>query len=200
MFATFSSDWRISIPVGILASLVPLLFLETGLAIVFSVVILISLTLTYLNLESSLKSYLTFAPNTIFGPSIRHLSGLLILAICIVYFLSANKTISEKGFQIPDSLINASLNLTPIKSDTPKNLTNNLVKQAVKDQFQNLIKPYSSFISPILALLLFFTLQGLTSLINLLIYPLLWLTFYILEKTGFVYFETETREVKKLVV
>lgn len=249
IFAALCSDWKMILPVAILASLIPLFFLDISLAIVFFIGILISLFLTHLNLQTSLKSYLTFSPNAIFGPQIRHLSGFLILSICIVYFLSANKIVAQKGFQIPDSLIDASLSLSPLESNqevettskqqllipneqlnllkqnpellkqtgldpkildnlsnslnkasSPKDLTQSLIKQAVKDQFQNLIKPYTSFIPPVLALLLFFTLQGLTSLINLLIYPLLWVTFYILEKTGFVTFTIEQRQVKKMVV
>jgi len=88
----------------------------------------------------------------------------------------------------------------PKAAQTPQSLTQNLVKQTVKDQIQNLIKPYQNFIPAGLTLLLFLTLQSLTSIINLLIYPLLWLAFFILEKTGFVKFETEQRPVKKLVV
>lgn len=200
LFITLSQDWKFTLPVSILASMAPFLFLETGLAIILSVAILVSLLLTFLNLDNSLKSYLNFAPNSLLGPPIRHLAGLLILAICVIYFFSTNKIIAEKGFQIPNSLIDTALNLTPIESDTPQNLANDLIKQTVKDQFQNLLKPYLSFIPAILALFLFLTLQSLTSLINLLIYPLLWIIFYILQKTGFVRFEAEMREVKKMVV
>lgn len=79
-------------------------------------------------------------------------------------------------------------------------LTTDLVKQTVKDQFQNIIKPYVSFIPAILTALLFLTLQSLTSILNLLIYPLLSATFYLLEKSGFIRYEIEQRPVKKMVV
>src|SRR3989344_5413363 len=59
LFATLSQDWKYVLPVGILGSIIPFLFLEVGLAIVLSVAILVSLLLTFLNLESSLKSYVT---------------------------------------------------------------------------------------------------------------------------------------------
>lgn len=108
--------------------------------------------------------------------------------------------VAQKDFQIPDSLIDTSLKLTQPESNSQISLVQDTVKQAVKDQLQNLIKPYQSFIPAVLAILLFFTLQGLTSLINLLIYPLLWLTFYILEKVGFITFTVEQRPIKKLVV
>lgn len=90
--------------------------------------------------------------------------------------------------------------LSQSKSTKPQDLTNNLIKQTVKDQMQNFIKPYLDFIPAILTLLLFLTLQSLTALINILVYPLLWVTFFILEKTGFVKFVIEERPVKKLVV
>lgn len=83
---------------------------------------------------------------------------------------------------------------------TPQDLTNNLVKAAIKDQFQNLIKPYITFIPIILALMLFFTLQSTTSLLSLIIYPLLWIIFFILEKSRFISFTTEMRPVKKMVI
>ncbi len=80
------------------------------------------------------------------------------------------------------------------------NSTNELIKPMIKDQLQNIIKPYQNFIAPILALLLFLTLQSFTTILGFFIPPILWLIFLILEKTNFVRFEVEMREVKKLVV
>lgn len=77
---------------------------------------------------------------------------------------------------------------------------NDLLKQTVKDQVQTIIKPYQSFIPPLLAALFFFTLHSLLSLASVFLNPLLWLIFKILEKSGFIHFETEMREAKKLVV
>lgn len=248
LFAALASDWKVVLPVSLLSALIPMLFMEPALGLVFTVAIFVSFLLTYLSLDSTLKSYLTFKPATLLGPAIRHLSGLVILTFCLVYFLSAGKMIAEKGFQIPDSLIDTALKMTPMNLTTeqepapaqlpalspnqidllkknpgllaqsgldpkildtlnqsksaqaPQNLTQDLIKQTVKDQIQNFIKPYQNFIPAGLALLLFLTLQSLTSIINLLIYPLLWLTFFILEKTEFIKFEVEQRSVKKLVV
>lgn len=238
LFAFIASDWRLILPVGILGSLIPFIFLEIGLAIVLAVGILVSLLLSFLGVENS---------HSLLGPSIRHLSGLLILSFCLVYFLAVNKMVVQNGFQIPDSLIDATIQFTQPKtgqeesatpqislpqeqldllkqnpdllkqsgfdpkildtlnqpqksSKAPQDLTNDLLKQTIKDQLQALIKPYSIFIPVILALLLFFTLKSLASIINLLIYPLLWITFYILEKSGFIKFTTEMRPVKKMVV
>ncbi|MBI2330537.1 hypothetical protein HYU94_04025 [Candidatus Daviesbacteria bacterium] len=236
LFATLAGDWRFSLPVGAVASAIPLIFMEKSLGLVFTVGILISVLLVSLTLDSALKSYLNFQPASLLGPFIRRLSMMLILAFCIIYFFSSNKLIVQNGFEIPDSLIDTALKMVPLPAeqtqlpnispdqiamlkknpdlvrqsgldpkildslDQPQNSANNLIKQTVKDQVQNFIKPYASFIPAILAVLLFLTLQSLTSFLNLLIYPLLWFAFLILEKTGFTKYETEMREVKKLVV
>lgn len=247
VLATIAQDWRISMPLSIIGSAVPFIFLDSSLAFVFATGIFLSLLLSNLNLDVALKSYLNFQPSSLLGPPIRHLSGLLILAICIVYFFSASKIIAQNGFQIPDSLIDTTLQLTtsslpniqteqaslpqitpeqldllrknpellrqsgldpkilesltnPQKNQPPANLANNLIKQTVKDQIQNFIKPYISFVPVGLAILLFLTLQFFTSITNLFIYPLLWLLFLILEKTNFIKFETEQRTVRKMVV
>lgn len=247
VLATIAQDWRISMPVAIIGSAVPFIFLDSSLAFVFAAGIFLSLLLSNLNLDVALKSYLNFQPSNLLGPPIRHLSGFLILIICIVYFFSASKIITQNGFQIPDSLIDTALQLTtsslpniqteqanlpqitpeqldllrknpellrqsgldpsmleslttPQKNQPPANLANNLIKQTVKDQIQNFIKPYISFVPVGLSILLFLTLQFFTSITNIFIYPLLWLLFLILEKTNFIKFETEQRTVRKMVV
>lgn len=250
LFAALAQNLKLTLPVSLITALIPVLFLNTALALVLAVTVFVSLLLTSLNLNSLLKSYLTFQPGNLLGPAVRHLSGFLILSICLVYFLSSSKLIAQNGFQIPDSLIDTALKfsmpatpgnqleqvqtnlpqITPEQLDllkknpdllrqsgldpkiletlnqptkttqAPQQLTNDLVKQTVKDQFQSLLKPYQNFIPAILAVLLFLTLQSLTSILNLLIYPLLSATFYLLEKSGFIKFEVEQRPVKKMVV
>lgn len=207
LFVTLASEWKIILPVGIIASAVPLIFIPSSLALIFAVAVLVSFLLTSLNLDSTLKSYLTFKPFALLGPSIRHLSTLLILSFCLIYFLSVSKAVAQNGFQIPDSLIDTALKMSPqapsVQTEQVSlapNLANDLIKKTVKDQVQNFIKPYMSFIPALLAVLLFLTFQSLVSLLNLFIYPLLWIIFLILEKTGFVKFELEQRPVKKLVV
>lgn len=196
LFTSLGNDWRINLGVGIAVVLLPFLFLETSLAIIFGVLLSISLTLSYFNLQSALASYLNFTPNSIFGPSIRHLTTLLVISISIIYFLSINKIISEEGFQIPDFLIESVLKLTPLPEGA--DLLQQTLKQTVKEQFQNFLKPYQNLIPAFLTILLFLTLQTLSSIINLLIYPLLWITFHLLENTGIIKFTTEMRAVKKM--
>jgi len=215
---------------------------------VFLVGIFLSFLLSNLNLDVVLKSYLNFQPSSLLGPTIKRLSGLLILAICIVYFFSASKMINQNSFQIPDSLIETAIEMVPLpenniqteqmnlpqiteeqiellkknpelvrqsgldpqvldnlttaqkSTQAPVNLTNQLIKQTVKDQVQNFIKPYQNFIPAGLSILLFLTLQSFAALINLLIYPFLWIIFFVLEKTEFVKFEIEQRQVRKMVI
>ncbi|MBI2086247.1 hypothetical protein HYT74_02815 [Candidatus Daviesbacteria bacterium] len=250
LFATLSQDLKFTLPASFLFALVPLIFLDSSIALILAVAVFVSLLLTSLNLDASLKSYLTFQPGSLLGPATRHLSGFLILSFCIVYFLSSSKIIAQNGFQIPDSLIDTALSfsmpatpnnqleqaqtnlpqITPEQLDllkknpdllrqsgldpkildslsnpqkstqSPVNLTNDLIKQTVKDQIQGFLKPYLSFIPAILAVLLFLALQSLSSILNLLVYPLLSATFYILEESGFIRYEIEQRPVKKLVV
>lgn len=248
LFASLSLDWIIILPTAIVASLLPMLFFNTQLGLIFAVANFAILILTFTNLENTMKSYLTFKPFAILSPSIRLLSTLLIMVICVIYFFSINKIISEKGFQIPNSLIDAAINLsssgltenaektpTPVLPQIPKeqieylkqnpdllkqygldpsvldsldqkptdqnnNLSKQLIKQAVKDQVDSFLEPYLGFVPALLAVFLFLTLQGITSLVNLLIYPLLGIIFFILEKTGFIKFTEEMRPVKKMVV
>lgn len=220
LFAALSSEWKFTIPVALLAAFSPFIFFEAGLAVVASVVILVSFLLIIVELENKLRTYLNFNAGNLLGPVIKHLSTLLILSIALIFFLSINQTISRQGFQIPDSVVDTALKFTPMPAEDPAQtisqispqalkqagidptgpLPSSLVKQAVKDQFQNSIKPYLNFVPPLLTVLLFFTLQSFASLINLLTYPILRLVFWILQKSNFIRFETEMREVKKLVV
>lgn len=248
LLVTLAFDLKIVLAVGIIASLIPLIFTSPALGIVWVVANFISFLLTYLSLETSLKTYLNFQPTTLLGPVVRQLSSLLILSFCVVYFFSTSKLIAQKGFELPDSLIGTALKMSPSNIPAEQNsaaqlpaispdqlellkknpdllkqygldpkmldslsnpskavgvttqLGNDLIKQTVKDQVQGFIKPYLGFIPALLSVLLFLTLQSLTSILNLLVYPLIWLTFLILEKTGFVKFEVEMRQVKKLVV
>jgi len=75
-----------------------------------------------------------------------------------------------------------------------------VIKPIVEQKVQDIIKPFQPFLPLILTLLFFFTVTTLTSLLSLPTIFLAWALFYILEKSGFVTFTTEMREVKKLVV
>ncbi|MBI4039169.1 hypothetical protein HY384_04410 [Candidatus Daviesbacteria bacterium] len=245
LFSIFSLNWKLILPVGIFGSLIPMAFVNQSLGLLMSTGILVSLVLSYINLDNIMNTYLTFQPISLLGPPIRRLCSFLIITFSIVYFLGINKVVTEIGFQIPDSLIDTALKiaqpagssqlqttmpelsipeqqlemlkknpdilkqsgLDPTILDTlnqPEKVssgqTSELIKKTVNDQIQSFLKPYLSFIPALLAILLFLTFQSLASIVNLLIYPLLWLVFYILEKSRFVKFEIEQRPVKKMVI
>lgn len=63
-----------------------------------------------------------------------------------------------------------------------------------------MLEPYLNFLAPILAVLVFFSFTSFIWLFGLFIPPLLWITFLVMKNTGFIKFQTEMREVKKLVV
>lgn len=75
-----------------------------------------------------------------------------------------------------------------------------LYKKLLEAQFQKIIEPYLIWIPIFLAFLFYFTLSFISGILALVIYPLLWFIYYSLEKSGFIRFETEMREVKKMVV
>ena len=259
LFAALANDWKLIIPAAILSAIIPMFFLNQAMGLIMAVSILASLLIIYVSLENSLKTYVNFAPAPLFGPSIRHLSTLLIIIISFTYFLLINQKIQTEGFQIPDQLIDESLKLIPqprfnrgqqqlpvtqapqttatqpsitpeqlelLRQDPelleqygldpsvldtisipqnqeniqPQSVLNETIKQTVKDQFQTIVDPYVNFIPAVLGLLLFLVLLSITSFLTILIYPLLWITFYSLEKSGFVKFVVETRSVKKMVV
>src|SRR5258708_1844463 len=92
---------------------------------------------------------------------------------------------------------------TPAASQTTPDITASAsqpIKALLKDYLNNLLKPYQKFIAPVLALLFYSSLLFFLVILNLLVSPLVWFIFYLFEKTGFIVFQKEMREVKKLVV
>ena len=90
--------------------------------------------------------------------------------------------------------------LSPQTSKTPQNPQQALIKNEVKKQINTLIQPQIQFLPIILAALFFLTLKFGLSILSFILYPAIWLIFWILEKTGFTTYTKEMREVKKLVV
>lgn len=238
VFASLSLDWKIILPVIIIAAAIPLTITPQPLNIILSFGTLISFLLGNIATENKMKTYLTFQASIVLSPPIKQLAVLLVLTLSIGFYLSASKEIAQKGFEIPDSLIDTTLNLIPqpgltgpqtslpaaqssqltqeqidllkqynidpqmlnsLPASTNTFMTDS-VKPLIKDQLQNIIKPYQNFIAPVLALLLFLTLQSFTAILGLFISPIILIIFYILEKTKFIHFESEMREVRKMVV
>ncbi len=99
-----------------------------------------------------------------------------------------------------DPTILDSINTEALTNTAPQNITKELTKNLIKEQFDKMISPFLAFLPPVLTLLFFISIQSITSLLGLLIPPLFWLAFYIFEKTGIIKFVVEQRPVKKMVI
>lgn len=115
VFASLAKNWKIILPVIALAALMPVFFMPLNLAIIFTFLCAISFYLSSLALGNTLKTYLSFNASSLIGPSVRTASALLIISFSIIYFLASSKTISQTAFEIPDSLIDAALKMTPLE-------------------------------------------------------------------------------------
>lgn len=77
---------------------------------------------------------------------------------------------------------------------------NEVMKQTIQNQVQTIVKPYLYLIPIIYTLTFYFSFSSLASLLAIFLSPIVWIIFYLMEKTGFTKYEVEQREVKKLVV
>lgn len=75
-----------------------------------------------------------------------------------------------------------------------------VIKAQISNSLDAAIKPYLFAIPIILAFMLYSFTSLILWLLSFLISPILILIFYILEKSDFIKFETEMREVKKIVI
>ena len=74
-----------------------------------------------------------------------------------------------------------------------------IIKAQISDSLDAIIQPYL-FAIPVILAFMFYSLTSLTLwLLSFFIAPLLILIFYLLEKSGFIKFVTEMREVKKII-
>lgn len=272
IFATLARSWLIVCLISMVAATLPIFFLNTPLNYIYASGSFASFLLTNILLNHTLKTYLSFQPFKLFTTPTKNLTRLLILLIAICFYIQLSTEIKEKGFQIPDEVLDPVIstlsnqmvlgesitqapslpNLTseqiellrnnpdllrqygvdpkvfdslyPAKSPTtptssPKHTNtiksspqsdikkempsvptqNDLVKTLVKNQIESSIKPYENYIAPVLAVLSFFALTSMVSLLSVFIGPLAVLIFFILEKTKFITFTQEMRPVKKLV-
>lgn len=99
----------------------------------------------------------------------------------------------------PKLLQQSGLNPNFLNSFT-KSDPNEILKETLKIQFQQMIKPYLNFLPIILTFVFYSILAFGAWILSFFISPILWLLFYLMEKTGYVKFTTETRQIKKLVI
>lgn len=258
IFIGIAQDTKFILPIILVATLTPLAF-NPG----FSFYVIVQLTglltlllFIYFLLTQSLKKYIDFSPTTLFSPSIKNFSRLMLIVISLSFFIFLNQFFKDTAFEVPDSLIDTALKTVPqsvttqtdpssvtipskIKLDPEQlevlkqnpqaleqfglsvsdleslsksltvqteseeqevSLDQMLIKTAVKKQVNEMVKPYLQFAPIVFSILLFLSLTTLLSLFFLFISPILILIFYILEKSNFIHFEKEMREVKKLKI
>lgn len=251
LFVSLSQDWRLVLPVGILAALIPFgLFTSLELGLYLAGGITIAMLVGFFSQIQKMKSYVTFSAVELLKPQIKMINLFLILSLSLSYYLIASTQIKEKGFSIPEPLIEAAVkmsgqqdqmnevngeNPTPampqlspgliaqLKQNpavlaqygiTPAQLDalsaasqkksdssgESLVSGLIKSQVDKVVEPYKEWIAPLMAIVFFFSLSSLHSFLALLLTPLIGLIFMLLEKSNFIHFEKEMREVKKLVV
>ena len=78
-----------------------------------------------------------------------------------------------------------------------------MIKKMALAPINDLLNQYQFLVAPILALLLFSAFSFISFIFfffNLISGGLIKLIFYLLEKSGFIHFEKELREVKKIVI
>lgn len=208
LFITFSQDLKLTAPVVIVAAISSIIFLPKAISWILALGFIAVFLLVFFNLNSKLKTYLTFQPAALLTPSIKTLSTLLILVLSVGFYLSVSSQIKQAGFSIPNSLIDMIIKSIPPPSipgleqidQKQISLLQASVKDTVKSQIDQTIEPYISFIPIFLSISFFLTLSGVSSILSLFLSPLLWIIFKILTESGFATFTTEMREVKKLVV
>jgi uncharacterized protein YneF (UPF0154 family) len=250
IFVSLSNDWRIVLPVVIIASLVPPgLYQNITLGFYISAGILTGALIGFFVQQQKMQNYITFSATTLLQPQIKLMNLFLIITLSVGFYFSADAYIKEKGFSIPEPLIEAAISMSgqqdqinemeveeesSIPTLSPELITQlkqnpqllkqygvtaaqldalssaqqknengssgTLVSTLVKNQVDTIIEPYKAWLAPGLALLFFISLTSLSSFFALLLPPIIGLMFMILEKTNFIHFEKEMREIQKLVV
>lgn len=250
VFVSLAQDWKLILPIILVAGVLPLVSVSAPPGYVITVGLIAVLLFESFLLMNKLKTYITFSAPILLATSVKTLTTLMILIISLAYYFSLAGRIEQKGFQLPESLIDTALKLgsppqvleqtnapvqpqisltqaqidqiksnpdllkqfgldeksfdeliNPKKKDSKStDISSNVTKKLVQDQIQQALKPYQKAIPVFLALFLFLILQPMAAILSIFITPLLWLTFLIFQKTKFVRFATEMREVKKMVV
>lgn len=260
LYITLTQNVKYYLILAVFGSFVPFLFLVPQLALVACVGLLISLSITYFNLQTNLKTYTNFQPVNILASPVKTLNTLLILTLCAVFYFHSNSVIQREGFKIPEPMVDWAIDLSlkqsgiPVKGErylaqiptlsqeqvnllksnpellkqyglnpedldslTPsitqpnKNAVRNIpslptsnikdiIKAQITDTLDQIVSPYLFAIPIVLAFLFYSIISFALWIISFLLNPTLLLIFYILERTGFIHFEKEMREVKKIVI
>lgn len=117
-YLTLTQDFKYALVLGIIAALIPLIFLKTTLAFVIAIGLLISFILAYFNLQTNLKTYVNFSAATLLIPPVKLLNTFILLTLTFGYFLHTNSLIQTQGFKVPEKLIDWAVDLS-LKGQNP---------------------------------------------------------------------------------
>ncbi len=113
VFVTLTSDLKYILPVIFIAAISPILLLPAPLSFIVAGELLLSLFAVSFLLLQKLKSYLTFQASNLLSPQTKQLITLLVIISSVGFYLAADQFITQKGFTLPDSLIDMSLQFIP---------------------------------------------------------------------------------------
>jgi hypothetical protein len=105
VFCTLSQDWKLVLPVSLLGSLLPFVFLDLNFGLFLAVICFLSFLAIFATLENKLKTYITFQPSVLLSSPIRNTACLIAVGISLIYFLTISASIKANGLQLPDSTI-----------------------------------------------------------------------------------------------
>lgn len=261
LYISFAQDIKYHFILAVIGSFIPFIFLQPPLALIAGIGFLISLSIAYFNLSTNLKTYVNFAPVNLLSSPVKTLNTLLLLSLTLVFYFHSNSIIQQKGFKLPEPIIDWAIELSlqgtniPVKGEkylaqaptltqdqinllkenpqlleqfglkasdldqlTPTTVNSpapnpvqiipslptanlrDIIKAQITDSLERIIKPYLLAI-PIILAFLFYSLVSLCLwILSFFLSPTILLIFYLFEKTGFIKFEKEMREVKKMVV
>jgi hypothetical protein len=111
IFITLAVDWKLILPIIIISSVAPIIIFTQPISFILMIGYLISFGLIFVTLNNKLAKYLTFEATNLLNPPIKNIILLLLLVTSFGFYLTASFQIKQKGFEVPDSLIEASLKL-----------------------------------------------------------------------------------------
>lgn len=210
VYMAIADDWRFGVSLLVLISVAAVFLLPYPQALVVGAGTFLGGLIVLWSLKKSLSTYLNWSVGGVLMPSVRLMCPLMFLGFAASFYFASSAVLAEKGFEIPDSLIDPILKMIPTDPGglggqagggvSPASAQNELIKQTVKSQLDSFIKPIEGYMPGALSVLLYLTLAGVASLFNVVTMLVLTLTFAVLKSMKFVKFATETRQIQKLTV
>lgn len=138
IYITFTQDIKYVFLVVLAAALIPFIYLNSALSIVLAIGFSLSMILTYFNLMTNLKSYVTFLPINLLGGPIKTLTTVLLISLSVGFYFHSNTIIQTQGFKIPDPVVDWAIDLTLNQSNIPVRGEKYLAQAPTQEQIEML--------------------------------------------------------------